>query len=101
MGSGRHDADTWDLASSVGATATMSAAVRALVTRTDPDRLDDPFAEPLVRAVGVDVLTRLARGEVRRRRVRSNSSGSTSPWYEPGSTTSTFSPRRLRASGRW
>jgi methyltransferase (TIGR00027 family) len=42
----------------------MSAAVRALVTRTDPDRLDDPFAEPLVRAVGVDVLTRLARGAV-------------------------------------
>lgn len=64
MDSGRHDADGWDLASSVGATATMSAAVRALVTRTDPDRLDDPFAEPLVRAVGVDVLTRLARGEV-------------------------------------
>ena len=59
----RHDGDTWDLASSVGATATMAAAARAMATRADPALIDDRFAEPLVRAVGVDLLTRLASGE--------------------------------------
>ena len=33
----RTDADSWDLASSVGATATMVAAARALASR-EPDR---------------------------------------------------------------
>jgi methyltransferase (TIGR00027 family) len=60
----RTDNDTWDLASSVGATATMVAAARAMATRADHPLIDDPFAEPLVRAVGVDVLTRLATGEL-------------------------------------
>jgi len=60
----RHDGDDWDLASSVGATATMAAMTRAIATRTDPQRLDDPFARPLVAAVGIDILTRLAPGEV-------------------------------------
>ncbi|MGW4489870.1 SAM-dependent methyltransferase [Amycolatopsis sp. NPDC004368] len=60
----RRDGDTWDLASSVGATATAAAAARAIVTRTDPALIDDPFAEPLVRAVGIDLLTRLATGEL-------------------------------------
>jgi methyltransferase (TIGR00027 family) len=64
MTSTRHDGDTWDLASSVGATATMAATVRAIATRTDRALIDDPFAEPLVRAVGVDLLTRLATGEM-------------------------------------
>ena len=50
----RTDNDTWDLASSVGATATMVAAARAVATRADDPVIDDPFAEPLVRAVGVD-----------------------------------------------
>lgn len=59
----RQDGDTWDLASSVGATATMAAAARAMAGRSDPARIDDRFAEPLVRAVGVDLLTRLASGE--------------------------------------
>jgi methyltransferase (TIGR00027 family) len=63
MASSRHDGDTWDLASSVGATATMAAAARAMATRADPALIDDRFAEPLVRAVGVDLLTRLASGE--------------------------------------
>lgn len=58
----RTENDTWDLATSVGATATMVAAGRARATR---DRLiDDPFAEPLVRAVGVDFFTRWAAGEL-------------------------------------
>jgi methyltransferase (TIGR00027 family) len=60
----RTDNDTWDLASSVGATATMVAAARAMASRADDPLIDDPFAEPLVRAVGVDVLTRLATGDL-------------------------------------
>jgi len=63
MGSTRHDGDTWDLASGVGATATAAAAARAIASRTEPRLIDDPFAEPLVRAVGIDLLTRLASGE--------------------------------------
>jgi methyltransferase (TIGR00027 family) len=60
----RTDDDTWDLATSVGATATMVAAARAIATRTDNPLIDDRFAEPLVRAVGVDFLTRWATGEL-------------------------------------
>src|SRR5271163_4521181 len=41
----RSDSDTWDLASSVGATATMVAAA-------------------LVRAVGIDFFTRVVDGEI-------------------------------------
>jgi methyltransferase (TIGR00027 family) len=42
----------------------MVAAARAVATRADRPLIDDPFAEPLVRAVGVDLLTRLATGAV-------------------------------------
>jgi methyltransferase (TIGR00027 family) len=59
---GRSDNDTWDLATSVGATATMVASGRARATRHA--LIDDPFAEPLVRAVGVDFFTRWAAGEL-------------------------------------
>jgi O-methyltransferase involved in polyketide biosynthesis len=44
--------DTWDLASSVSATATMVAAARAVVSAGDDPLITDPFAEPLARAVG-------------------------------------------------
>src|ERR1700739_3361102 len=64
MTSTRYEGDTWDLASSVGATATMVAAARAVASRADRPLINDPFAEPLVRAVGVNLLTRLATGEV-------------------------------------
>jgi methyltransferase (TIGR00027 family) len=57
--------DTWDLASSVGATATMVAAARAMASNAEQPLIDDPFAEPLVRAVGVDLFTRLASGDLR------------------------------------
>jgi methyltransferase (TIGR00027 family) len=60
----RTEGDTWDLASSVGATATMVAAARAMAGRADRPLINDQFAEPLVRAVGVDVLTRLASGDL-------------------------------------
>jgi methyltransferase (TIGR00027 family) len=58
-----HD-DNWDLASSVGATATMVAAGRAMVTKAADGLIKDPFAEPLVRAVGVDFFTKLMDGEL-------------------------------------
>ncbi|MGO9926750.1 MAG: class I SAM-dependent methyltransferase [Mycobacterium sp.] len=64
MTSTRYEGDTWDLASSVGVTATMVAAARAMANRADRPLINDPFAEPLVRAVGVDLLTRLAGGEL-------------------------------------
>lgn len=42
----RSDTDTWDLASSVGATATMVAAARALATEDSDPIINDPFAAP-------------------------------------------------------
>ena len=61
----RTDNDTWDLASSVGATATMVAAARAMaIAGSTTPLINDPYAEPLVRAVGVDFFTRLATGEL-------------------------------------
>jgi methyltransferase (TIGR00027 family) len=60
----RTDNDTWDLATSVGATATMVAAARAAASRRPDPVIDDPFAEPLVRAVGNDFFTLLATGEL-------------------------------------
>jgi methyltransferase (TIGR00027 family) len=58
----RTDNDTWDLASSVGSTATMIAAQRVLSHRQG--LIDDPYAEPLVRAVGLDFFVRALDGEV-------------------------------------
>jgi methyltransferase (TIGR00027 family) len=58
-----HD-DSWDLASSVGATATMVATTRALASQGPEPLLDDPFAAPLVRAVGFAPFVRILDGEV-------------------------------------
>jgi methyltransferase (TIGR00027 family) len=60
----RTDTDTWDLASSVGATATMVAAARALATGDANPIINDPFAAPLVRAVGIEFFTRVVDGEI-------------------------------------
>ena len=60
----RADNDTWDLATSVGATATGVAVGRALASRGAGALINDPFAEPLVRAVGVDFFTRLVSGQL-------------------------------------
>jgi methyltransferase (TIGR00027 family) len=60
----RTEQDTWDLASSVGATATMVAAARALASVEPNPIIIDPFAAPLVRAVGLDFFTRLLDGAV-------------------------------------
>jgi methyltransferase (TIGR00027 family) len=53
----RAEGDSWDPATGVGMTATFGAAARALAT--DKGLLDDPFAEPLVRAAGVKSIVRL------------------------------------------
>lgn len=60
----RSDSDSWDLATSVGATATMVAAQRALAAAGPEPLIDDPFAAPLVRAVGIDAYTRLVDGQI-------------------------------------
>jgi methyltransferase (TIGR00027 family) len=60
----RTDSDSWDLATSVGATATMVAAQRALAAAGPDPLIDDPYAAPLVRAVGMDIYTRLVDGEI-------------------------------------
>lgn len=60
----RTDQDSWDLASSVGATATMVAAARALASGGTNPIINDPFAAPLVRAVGLDFFRRLVDAEI-------------------------------------
>jgi methyltransferase (TIGR00027 family) len=60
----RTNNDTWDLASSVGATATGVAVGRALASQAPQPLINDPFALPLVRAVGVDFFTRAATGQL-------------------------------------
>jgi methyltransferase (TIGR00027 family) len=55
----RTDKDSWDLASSVGATATAVAASRALASQQPDALLNDPWADPLVRAVGIDTFVKL------------------------------------------
>ncbi|OBG75161.1 MULTISPECIES: class I SAM-dependent methyltransferase [unclassified Mycobacterium] len=61
---GRTEGDSWDLASSVGATATMVAASRALASQGPDALLDDPWADPLVRAVGLDPFIRIIDGDL-------------------------------------
>lgn len=63
-GNARQEGDTWDLASSVGATATMVATARALASQGTNPIIDDPFAAPLVRAVGLDFFTQLVDGRI-------------------------------------
>ncbi|MBB3753425.1 methyltransferase (TIGR00027 family) [Mycolicibacterium sp. BK634] len=59
----RYEGDTWDLASSVGATATSVAASRALASQGPDALIHDPYADALVKAVGVESLIRVANGE--------------------------------------
>src|SRR6202050_4833695 len=60
----RFDGDSWDLASSVGATATAVAARRAMASKGPNPLIDDPFAEPLVNAVGVDAFIQMMNGKI-------------------------------------
>jgi methyltransferase (TIGR00027 family) len=60
----RTDGDTWDLASSVGATATGVAASRALASKQPNPLINDPFADALVKAVGLEHCNKIADGEL-------------------------------------
>ena len=60
----RSDDDSWDLASSVGVTATMVAAARAMATRDPRKLIDDKYAEPLVRAVGIPFFVDMIDGRL-------------------------------------
>jgi methyltransferase (TIGR00027 family) len=60
----RTDDDSWDPGTSVGATATMVATARWSASRADTPLIKDPFAEPLVRAVGVDFFIRWGCGQL-------------------------------------
>ncbi|MEH3141688.1 MAG: class I SAM-dependent methyltransferase [Mycobacterium kyogaense] len=62
--SGRQDRDSWDLASSVGTTATLVAAGRAMASAAPDPLIDDPFAAPLVRAVGVEFFSAMVEGRL-------------------------------------
>jgi methyltransferase (TIGR00027 family) len=61
---GRTDGDSWGPGASVGATATMVAASRAVASQGPDALLDDPLADPLVRAVGLDPFVRIIDGEI-------------------------------------
>jgi methyltransferase (TIGR00027 family) len=60
----RTDGDSWGPGSSVGATATMVAASRALASQGPDALLNDPHADPLVRAVGLNAFVRMIDGEI-------------------------------------
>ena len=60
----RTDDDSWDIESSVGATALGVAAMRAVETRRPDALFHDPYAEVLVTAVGSESWTRIVRGEI-------------------------------------
>ncbi|MGW5311406.1 SAM-dependent methyltransferase [Nocardia thailandica] len=60
----RTDDDSWDIESSVGATALGVAAMRAAESRRPDALFHDPYAEVLVSAVGSPSWTRIVRGEV-------------------------------------
>ncbi|OBJ03596.1 SAM-dependent methyltransferase [Mycobacterium sp. 1465703.0] len=58
-----HD-DSWDLKTGVGATATLVAAARAVASRQPDPVIRDPFAEVLVRAVGLKLFTQIVDGAI-------------------------------------
>lgn len=100
----RSEQDTWDLASSVGATATMVAAARAVASAEPNPIINDPFAAPLVRAVGLDFFTRVVDGEVTASDAGKTANG-TCNWrpirsrYAPASSTNSFSAPAATAFG--
>jgi methyltransferase (TIGR00027 family) len=57
----RTDHDSWDLRSSVGTTATLVAAARAVATRQPRPIINDPWAAPLVEAVGIESISRMVQ----------------------------------------
>lgn len=64
-GTARSDDDSWDVASSVGATAVMVAAARAAETRSDTPLINDPFAQLLVERAGAGAWSVIASDGLR------------------------------------
>jgi methyltransferase (TIGR00027 family) len=62
--SARYEGDSWGPGSSVGATATMVAASRAVASQGPDPLLNDPLADPLVRAVGLEPFIRIVDGNI-------------------------------------
>jgi methyltransferase (TIGR00027 family) len=60
----RTNDDSWDLRGGVGATATMAAAARAVASRSPDPVINDPFAEVLVRAIGMKIFTQIVDGRI-------------------------------------
>jgi len=58
----RTESDTWGPTTGVGMTATFGAAARAV--GTNKGMIQDPFAESLVRAVGVKYFTRVIENQI-------------------------------------
>jgi hypothetical protein len=63
MSSQRTENDTWDIATSVGATAVMVAAARAAETDRDNPLIRDPFAKDLVAGAGTGIWEFMLDGE--------------------------------------
>src|SRR3954469_3323890 len=63
MSSLRTDNDTWEIATSVGATAVMVAAARAAETERDQPLIRDPYAKVLVAGAGTGVWEFMLDGE--------------------------------------
>jgi methyltransferase (TIGR00027 family) len=59
----RTDDDTWDLTQGVGTTATGVAAARALASRRPHALIHDPYARPLLEALGIDYYVKMADGQ--------------------------------------
>ena len=66
------ECEAWEMATGSGAKACFIAALRALAGRNDDPLIDDPFAEPLVRALGMDFFAHLASGELDLARIDNN-----------------------------
>ena len=63
MSSLRTDDDTWDIATSVGATAVMVAAARAAETERDDPLIRDPYAKVLIADAGTGIWEFMLDGE--------------------------------------
>jgi len=63
MSSLRTDDDSWDIATSVGATAVMVAAARAAETERDKPLIRDPYAKVLVAGAGTGIWGFMLDGE--------------------------------------
>ncbi|EUA67662.1 leucine carboxyl methyltransferase family protein [Mycobacteroides abscessus subsp. bolletii 1513] len=101
----RVDGDTWDITSSVGATALGVAAARATETLRADALIRDPFAQILVDATGKATgWERLVAGDIDWPDPRPD--GYTTGWWTirppvRTSSTSTFWPQRRRVSASW